>query len=76
MAKSRFSLNTKKRCEKKPSQTYQPWSNFPIYPVTEMFLSNINLTKRKGFRTFNLTVYWKEKYNQSWKKTLVVVDKS
>jgi hypothetical protein len=37
-------------------------SSLGIEPGTKLFLSQINLTKNKGFGYFNLAAYWKRKY--------------
>ncbi|MGD1698561.1 hypothetical protein [Dapis sp. BLCC M229] len=53
---------------RKNSQKYQPLSNLPVAPGTKIFLSNINITKYKGFGKFNLAAYWKRKYNHKVEK--------
>ncbi len=53
---------------RKNRQKYQPLSNLPVSPGTKIFLSNIKITKHKGFGTFNLAAYWKIKYNQKVEK--------
>lgn len=47
---------------KKHKGKYQKLSNLEINPGTKMFISNIYLTKNKGFGYFNLAAYWKRKY--------------
>ncbi|NEP80646.1 MAG: transposase [Okeania sp. SIO3B3] len=53
---------------RKNRQKYQPLSNLPVAPGTQIFLSNINITKHKGFGKFNLAAYWKRKYNHKVEK--------
>ena len=46
-------------CYKKSYQKkYQFLADLPVAPGTKIFISNINLTKKKGFGCFNLAVYW------------------
>lgn len=47
---------------------YQKLSSLGVYPGTQIFLQNINITKKKGFGYFNLAAYWKRKYNQKTEK--------
>ncbi|WP_287244748.1 hypothetical protein [Okeania sp. SIO1H5] len=54
---------------RKPGKNYHQLSSLPIYPGTKtFFLSNINITQKKGFGRFNLAAYWKGKYNQKVEK--------
>ena len=53
---------------RKPGQNYQKLSYLPVFPGTKIFLSNINITQKKGFGKFNLAAYWKGKYNQKVEK--------
>ena len=43
-------------------------SDLPVAPGTKIFLSNINITKYKGFGKFNLAAYWKRKYKKKVEK--------
>ena len=53
---------------RKPGRKYQPLSSLPVSPGNKIFLSNINITRKKGFGKFNLVAYWKGKYNQKVEK--------
>ena len=53
---------------RKPGQKYQPLSNLAVAPGTKIFLSNINITNKKGFGSFNLVAYWKRKYRKKMEK--------
>lgn len=53
---------------KKPKGKHQKLSALGIVPGTKVFLSNINITKKKGFGCFNLAAYWKRKYNKKSEK--------
>lgn len=46
----------------------QKLSRLGIAPGTKVFLSNINITKKKGFGRFNLAAYWKRKYKNKLEK--------
>lgn len=43
-------------------QKFKPLSQVEISPGMKQFLTNINLTQKKGFGRFNLAIYWKRKY--------------
>ena len=53
---------------KKHKGQHQKLSALGIVPGTKVFLSNINLTKKKGFGRFNLAAYWKRKYKNKVEK--------
>lgn len=53
---------------KKHKGKYQKLADLGIVPGTRIFFSNIYITKNKGFGRFNLTAYWKRKYNQKTEK--------
>lgn len=53
---------------KKPKSQEQKLSALGIVPGTKIFLSNINITKKKGFGRFNLAAYWKRKYKNKVEK--------
>ncbi|WP_293134875.1 transposase [Okeania sp. SIO3I5] len=55
---------------KKTGKNYQKLSSLPVSPGTKIFLSSINITRKKGFGKFNLAAYWKGKYNQKVEKEL------
>ncbi|MDE5114396.1 MAG: hypothetical protein O4803_09110 [Trichodesmium sp. St15_bin1_1] len=42
--------------------------NLPVSPAIKIFLSNINITKNKGFGRLNLVAYWKQKYKDKMEK--------
>ena len=47
---------------------YQKLSSLSVEPGTKIFLSNINITRKKGFGKFNLAAYCQGKYNQKVEK--------
>ena len=47
---------------------YQQLIDLGIYSGTKIFLSNINITHKKGFIYFNLAAYWKRKYKNKMEK--------
>lgn len=53
---------------KKQKGKHQKLSGLGIAPGTKVFLSNINITKKKGFGHFNLAAYWKRKYKNKIEK--------
>lgn len=53
---------------KKQTRKHQKLSDLGIAPGTKVFLSNINITKKKGFGHFNLAAYWKRKYKNKVEK--------
>ena len=53
---------------KKHKSKHQKLSALGIVPGTKVFLSNINITKKKGFGYFNLAAYWKRKYKNKLEK--------
>lgn len=53
---------------KKHKGNYQKLAELGVIPGTKVWLSNIYLTKSKGFGRFNLAAYWKRKYNQKTEK--------
>ena len=53
---------------KKHKGRYQKLADLGISPGIKIFLSNIYMTKNKGFGRFNLAAYWKRKYNQKVEK--------
>ena len=53
---------------KKQKRKHQKLSELGIAPGTKVFLSNINITKKKGFGHFNLAAYWKRKYKNKVEK--------
>ena len=53
---------------KKHKGEYRKLSTIGIAPGSKVFLSNINITKNKGFGYFNLAAYWKRKYNNKTEK--------
>ena len=53
---------------KKHKGKAQKLSRLGIAPGTKVFLSNINITKKKGFGRFNLAAYWKRKYKNKLEK--------
>ena len=55
--KINFIFRQKQGTSYRKHQTYRPLKNLPVSPGTKIFLSNINITKKKGFGRFNLVVY-------------------
>lgn len=53
---------------KKHKGEYQKLSTIGLLPGNKVFLSNINITKNKGFGYFNLAAYWKRKYKNKVEK--------
>ena len=53
---------------KKHNGKHQKLSELGIVPGRKLFLSNINITKKKGFGHFNLAAYWKGKYKNKLEK--------
>lgn len=53
---------------KKHKGQYKKLGELGVTPGTKIFLSNVYMTKNKGFGRFNLAVYWKRKYNQKTEK--------
>ena len=49
-------------------QKFQCLSNIKVVPGQRNFLSEINITQKKGFGRFNLAVYWKRKYRGKQEK--------
>jgi len=45
-------------------QKFKRLSQVEISPGMKQFLTNINLTQKKGFGRFNLAIYWKRKYKR------------
>ena len=53
---------------RKPKGLSQKLSSLGLEPGTRIFLSNIHITKNKGFGYFNLAGYWKRKYKNKVEK--------
>ncbi len=53
---------------KKHKGKHQKLSGLGIAPGTKVFLSNINITKKKGFGRFNWAAYWKRSYKNKVEK--------
>lgn len=53
---------------KKQKGKHQKLSGLGIAPGSKVFLSNINITKKKGFGRFNLAAYWKRNYKNKVEK--------
>jgi hypothetical protein len=63
-------LRQKKDTSFRPKrQKFQGLSTIKIAPGQRHFLSEINITQKKGFGRFNLAVYWKRKYKGKSEKT-------
>ena len=45
-------------------QDYQALGNLSLTPGMKLFLTNLKVTKSKGFGGFNMVAYWKRKYRQ------------
>lgn len=43
-------------------QDYQQLTSIGLAPGTKMYLTGVNVTKKKGFRHFDIAAYWKRKY--------------
>jgi len=58
-----FALRQKQGSYIKPrGQEYKKLSELGLVPGMKIFLTGINLTKKKGFGQFSLAAYWKRKY--------------
>ena len=53
---------------KKHKREYKKLSTLGISPGSKLFLSNIKITKNKGFGHFNLAAYWKRQYKNKKEK--------
>ncbi|MDJ0691279.1 MAG: hypothetical protein QNJ41_22575, partial [Xenococcaceae cyanobacterium MO_188.B32] len=53
---------------KKQKGEEQKLSTIEMAPGCKVFLSNIYITKNKGFGYFNLAAYWKRKYKNKLEK--------
>ena len=53
---------------KRHKREYQKLSELGITPGSQIFLSQINITKNQGFGYFNLAAYWKRKYKNKVEK--------
>jgi hypothetical protein len=59
----KFVLRQKKDTSfRQKRQKFKSLSTLKIAPGQRQFLSEINITQKKGFGRFNLAVYWKRKY--------------
>jgi hypothetical protein len=59
----KFVLRQKKDTRfRQKRQKFKSLSTLNIAPGQRQFLSEINITQKKGFGRFNLAVYWKRKY--------------
>ncbi len=59
----KFVLRQKKDTSfRQKKQKFKSLSTVQIAPGQRQFLSEINITQKKGFGRFNLAVYWKRKY--------------
>ena len=47
---------------------FKSLSSLQVAPGQREFLSNINITQKKGFGRFNLAVYWRRKYKNKQEK--------
>jgi hypothetical protein len=43
-------------------QDYQQLTSIGLAPGTKMYLTGVNVTKKKGFGNFDIAAYWKRKY--------------
>ena len=66
--KINFIFRQKQGTSYRKHQTYRPLKNLSVSLGTKIFLSNINITKNKGFGRFNLVAYWKRKYKYKMEK--------
>jgi hypothetical protein len=65
----RFVLRQKKDTNfRQKRQKFPSLSNIKVVPGQRKFLSEINITQKKGFGRFNLAVYWKRKYKGKLEK--------
>jgi Transposase DDE domain len=53
---------------RKQKRDYQKLSSLGLKPGNKIFLTNIHITKNKGFGYFNLAGYWKRKYKNKVEK--------
>jgi len=53
---------------KKGRRDYQSFSDLRISPGMKLFLTGVNVTKEKGFGSFNIAGYWKRKYQGKQEK--------
>lgn len=59
----KFVLRQKKDTSfRQKKQKFKSLSTVKIVPGQRQFLSEINITQKKGFGRFNLAIYWKRKY--------------
>jgi hypothetical protein len=49
-------------------EDYQTFSNLGLAPGMKMFLTDVSVTKEKGFGQFNVGAYWKRKYKGKQEK--------
>jgi hypothetical protein len=54
--------------QKKDHEDYQSFSNLGLAPGMKMFLTDVSVTKEKGFGHFNIGAYWKRKYKGKQEK--------
>jgi hypothetical protein len=65
----KFVLRQKKDTSfRQKRQKFKSLSTVKIAPGQRQFLSEINITQKKGFGRFNLAVYWKRKYKGKQEK--------
>ena len=43
-------------------QDYQPLRSLGLVPGMKLYLTGVNVTKKKGFGSFDIAAYWKRKY--------------
>ena len=54
--------------QKNKHENYQNFSQLNIKPGMKIFLTNVSVTKNKGFGNFNVGSYWKRKYKGKQEK--------
>ncbi len=54
--------------QKKGPEDYQAFSKLGIKPGIKLFLTDVSVTKNKGFGPFNVGAYWKRKYKGKQEK--------